>query len=132
MLADHERDVRGELERAHGREVKTTADGVLAVFESPASALRCAAAIRIAANRQDLQIRAGIHVGEVEYSGTDIRGIAVHEAARVMAASAPDEILVSEITRAAAPSDLTFEYRGSHELKGLGELHDLYAYLGDQ
>jgi class 3 adenylate cyclase len=133
LLAHHERDVRGELERAHGREVKTTGDGVLAVFEGPASALRCAAAIRIAANRQGLQIRAGIHVGEVESSGTDIHGIAVHEAARVMAASAPDEILVSEITRAlAAPNDLTFEFRGSHELKGLGGPHDLYAYLGDK
>jgi class 3 adenylate cyclase len=113
--------------------VKTTGDGLLAVFEGPASALRCAAAIRTAANRQGLQIRAGIHVVEVESSGTDIRGVAVHEAARVMTASNPDEILVSEITRAlTAPTGLAFEDRGSHELKGLSGPHDLYAYLGDK
>ncbi len=131
LLAHHEQDVRGELERANGREVKTTGDGVLAVFEGPASALRCAAAIRTAANQQGLQIRAGIHVGEVESSGSDIRGVAVHEAARVMAASNPDEILVSEITRVlTAPTGLAFEDRGSHELKGLSGPHHLYAYLG--
>ncbi len=131
LLAEYEQDVRGELERAHGREVKNTGDGVLAVFEGPASAVRCAAAIRIAANKQGLQIRAGIHVGEVESSGSDIRGIAVHEASRVMAASNPDEILVSEITRAlAAQTGLVFEDRGSHELKGLGGSQHLYAFLG--
>ena len=130
LLAHYEQIVRAELEGAHGREVKTTGDGLLAVFEGPASALRCAAAIRTAANRQGLQIRAGIHVGEVESSGSDIRGVAVHEAARVMTASNPDEILVSEITRAlTAPTGLAFEDRGSHELKGLSGPYHLYAYL---
>ena len=132
LLSQHEQDVRGELERAHGREVKNTGDGVLAIFEGPASALRCAAAIRIAANGQGLQIRAGIHAGEVESSGSDIRGVAVHEAARVMAAAEPDEILVSEITRAlTVPTGLMFEDRGAHELKGLSGTHHLYAYVGD-
>ncbi|MGH2595657.1 MAG: adenylate/guanylate cyclase domain-containing protein [Actinomycetota bacterium] len=131
LLAQHEQIVRGELERAHGREVKTTGDGVLAVFEGPASALRCAAAIRSATNEQGLQIRAGVHVGEVESAGNDIRGIAVHEAARVMAAAGPDEILVSEITKAlSAPSGDAFEDRGIHELKGLSESRRLFAYLG--
>ncbi|MGZ6544599.1 MAG: adenylate/guanylate cyclase domain-containing protein [Actinomycetota bacterium] len=132
LLAQHEQDVRRELERDHGREVKNTGDGVLAIFEGPASALRCAAAIRGAANREGIQIRAGIHVGEVESSGSDLRGVAVHEAARVMAAAGPDEILVSEITRVlTAPTDLAFEDRGSHELKGLSGPRHLYAYLGN-
>ena len=130
LLAQHEQDVRGELERAHGREVKTTGDGVLAIFEGPASALRCAAAIRTAANQQGLQIRAGIHVGEVESSGSDIRGVAVHEAARVMAASNPGEILVSETTRSLSlASDLEFDDRGEHHLKGLKGPRRLYGYV---
>ena len=119
-----------ELEGAHGREVKTTGDGVLAVFEGPATALRCAAAIRAAANRQGLQIRAGIHVGEVESAGSDIHGVAVHEAARVMAASNPDEILVSETTRALSlANDLEFADRGEHHLKGFEGPRRLYAYV---
>jgi class 3 adenylate cyclase len=130
LLAHHEQIVRGELERAHGREVMTTGDGVLAVFEGPATALRCAAAIRAAAHRQGLQIRAGIHVGEVESSGSDIRGVAVHEAARVMAVSNPDEILVSETTRALSlANDLEFADRGEHHLKGFVGPRRLYAYV---
>jgi len=130
LLTRYEQIVGGELERAHGREVKNTGDGVLAVFEGPASALRCAAAMRAAANRQGLQIRAGIHVGEVESSGSDIRGIAVHEAARVMTASEPDEILVSEATRALSlANDLEFADRGEHDLKGVEGPRHLYAYV---
>ncbi len=130
LLINHEQDVRSELERAHGREIDNAGDGFFTVFEGPAAALRCAAAIRTAANRRGLQIRAGVHAGEVESSGGDLRGIAVHEAARVMAAADPDEILVSEITRAlTAATDLTFEDRGSHELKGLSGPHHLYAYI---
>ena len=132
LLAHQEQTVRGELERARGREVKTTGDGVLAVFDGPAAAIRCAAAMRSAVNRQGLKIRAGIHVGEVESSGSDIRGVAVHEAARVMAAAAPDEILVSETTRALAlVSDLGFVDRGEYRLKGLEGPRRLYAYPGD-
>ncbi len=130
LLARHEQIVRGELEGANGREVKTTGDGVLAVFEGPATAVRCAAAIRAASNRQGLQIRAGIHVGEVESAGSDIRGVAVHEAARVMAASNPDEILVSETTRALSlTNDLEFADRGEHQLKGFEGPRRLYAYV---
>jgi class 3 adenylate cyclase len=130
LLSHHEQIVRSELDRAHGREVTTTGDGVLAVFEGPASAVRCAAAIRTATSRQGLRIRAGIHVGEVESSGNDIRGVAVHEAARVMAAADPDEILVSEATRAlSATNDLAFADRGEHQLKGLEGPRRLYAYI---
>ena len=106
----------------------TTGDGVLAVFDGPAAAIRCAGAIRTAANRQGLRIRAGIHVGEVESSGTDIRGVAVHETARVMAVAEPDEILVSETTRALSlQSGLAFEDRGEHQLKGIDGPRRLYA-----
>jgi class 3 adenylate cyclase len=102
---------------------------VLAVFEGPATAVRCAGALRSAANRHGLQIRAGIHVGEVESSGTDIRGVAVHEAARVMSAADPDEILVSETTKAISlANDLRFTDRGNHQLKGLDGPRRLYAY----
>ena len=129
LLAEHAQVVRGELERAHGREVKNTGDGVLAVFEGPAAALRCAAGIRTASNRQGLQIRAGVHAGEVESAGDDIRGIAVHEAARVAAAAEPDEILASEVVKVlTASTGIAFEDRGTHALKGLDEERQLYAY----
>jgi hypothetical protein len=129
LLAHFEQTVRGELEQARGREVKTTGDGMIAVFDGPATAIRCAGAIRSAAKRQGLRIRAGVHVGEVESSGTDIRGIAVHEAARVAALAGPNEILVSETTRGLAlPSGLAFADRGEHQLKGLEGQRRLFAY----
>jgi class 3 adenylate cyclase len=111
---------RGELERFGGREVDTTGDGLLATFDGPARALHCAMALQRCAEKYGVQIRIGVHVGEVELVGADVRGIAVHEAARVMAAAGPGETLVSEITRAlAGASGLRFEDRGVHELKGL-------------
>ncbi len=129
LLSVHFETARGELERFHGREVKTTGDGLLATFEGPAQALRCAAAIRDLAGGQGLQIRAGVHVGEVELVGSDVRGVAVHEAARIMAAAGDDEILVSEITRALAlTAGLEFEDRGIRTLKGLEGEWRLFAY----
>ena len=80
---------RGELERFGGREVDTTGDGMLARFEGPARALHCATALHRHAAKLGVQIRMGVHVGEVELVGADVRGIAVHEAARIMAAAAP-------------------------------------------
>jgi class 3 adenylate cyclase len=131
LLTHFQQTVRQELERAHGREVDSTGDGVLAIFDGPAAGIRCASGIRSVANAQGLQIRAGIHVGEVESSGGDIRGLAVHEAARVMAAASPDEILVSEITRALSlASGLGFADRGEHDLKGLDGPRRLHAYVG--
>ena len=80
---------------------------------------------------ENLHIRAGVHVGEVELVGDDVRGVAVHEAARIMAAAAEDEILVSDLTRAlAASAGLGFEDRGTHELKGLDGEWRLAAYVG--
>jgi class 3 adenylate cyclase len=111
---------RGELERFGGREVKTTGDGMLVTFDGSARAIQCAAALRRIARDHDLSLRVGVHVGEVEIVGSDVRGVAVHEAARVMAAAGPDEILVSELTRTlAGAAGLAFEDRGTHVLKGL-------------
>ncbi len=108
----------------------TTGDGIVATFDGPARALHCAAAIRRRANADDLHIRAGVHVGEVELVGDDVRGVAMHEAARIMAAADSDEILVSELTRAlATATDLRFEDRGAHELKGLDGEWKLAAFV---
>ena len=104
LLSEHFVGARAELERFQGREVTTTGDGIVATFDGPARALHCAAAIRSRANADDLHIRAGVHVGEVELVGDDVRGVAMHEAARIMAAAGTDEILVSELTRALAMS----------------------------
>lgn len=132
LLSGHLVSVRAELERYGGREVKTTGDGLLATFDGPGQALRCAEAIRAHAHRDGLRIRAGVHVGEVEVVGDDVRGVAVHEAARVMAAAGPDEILVSDLTRAlAGASGLRFEERGTYTLKGLGGERRLAALLGE-
>jgi class 3 adenylate cyclase len=128
VLSAHFEAVRAELERFGGREVKTTGDGMLATFEGAARALHCAAAIRRTAHREGLQIRAGVHVGEVELVGEDVRGVVVHEAARIMAAAGDDEILVSELTRAlGGASGMTFEDRGTHSLKGLDGDWRLFA-----
>jgi len=120
LLSQYFEAVREELGRFGGREVKTTGDGILVTFDGPARAIQCAAAIRRLAHEHGLQLRVGVHVGEVELIGDDVRGVAVHEAARIMAAAGPDEILVSDLTRIlAGPAGLAFEDRGMHTLKGL-------------
>jgi class 3 adenylate cyclase len=130
-LSAHYEAARIELERFRGHEVETTGDGLLATFLGPAAALGCAAAIRSVAAQEGLRIRAGVHVGEVEQVSDGVRGVAVHEAARIMAAARPDEILVSETTRVlAAAAGLTFEDRGLHELKGFPTASRLFAYAG--
>jgi class 3 adenylate cyclase len=124
---------RGELERFGGREVDTTGDGMLARFEGPARALHCAVALQRCAERHGVQVRIGVHVGEVELVGDDVRGIAVHETARIMAAAGPDQILVSDLTRGlAGASGLRFEDMGVHELKGLDGEWQLYAFVPER
>jgi class 3 adenylate cyclase len=130
LLSTHYEATRAALERHHGHEVNTTGDGLLATFDGPAAALRCAAAIRRAAAREGLQIRASVHVGEVELVGTDVRGIAVHEAARILSEAGAHEILVSATTRAlAGSSESAFRNRGTHVLKGLPGERELFAYV---
>jgi class 3 adenylate cyclase len=129
LLSRHFEAARGELERYRGREVDTTGDGLLATFAAPAPALHCAVAILAAARAEGLQIRAGVHVGEVETVGNDVRGVAVHEAARIMGEAAGDEILVSEAARLFAGPDLVFEDRGIRILKGLDGEWRLAAFI---
>lgn len=131
-LSAHFESARAELERFRGREVKTTGDGMLATFDGTAQALLCAAAIRHRSARHDLQLRAAVHVGEVELVGTDVRGTAVNEAARIMEQAETDETLVSETTRALAlTSGLAFEDRGMRTLRGLPGEWRLYAHVGE-
>ncbi len=130
LLSTHFETMRRELERHNGREVNTTGDGLLATFDGPGGALRCAAEIRRAAAVDSLQIRASVHVGEVELVGTDVRGVAVHEAARILSAAAAGEILLSSTTRAlAGGTGLKFEERGTRPLKGLPGEWELFAYV---
>jgi class 3 adenylate cyclase len=130
LIAEHNQRARAEIDRFRGREVSTTGDGFLVVFDSPASALRCAAGIIAAAGSLGIQLRAGVHSGEVEMTGADVRGIVVHTAARVMSAAAPDEVLASRIAHdLAAGSGLRFESRGPHALKGLDEPTELFALV---
>lgn len=131
LLSSHFESVRGELDRYRGREVKTAGDGFLATFDGPALALSCAMAMRRVAARDNLKIRIGVHVGEIERVGNDVRGIAVHEAARIMAQSSGEEIVVSDLTRAlAAAAGFSFQDRGAHVLKGLPGDWRLYALCG--
>lgn len=130
LLSTHYESTRGAVERHHGHEVSTTGDGLLATFDGPAAALRCAAAVRRLARREALQIRASVHVGEVELVGSDVRGIAVHEASRILSAAGPSEILVSATTKALASSaGLDFASKGMHALKGLPGEWELYSFI---
>ena len=128
LLDEHHALVRRELGIYRGREVKTTGDGFLARFESPASAIRAARAIRDGVKRLHLEVRGGIHTGECEVQGTDLAGIAVHVAARIVALAGPSEILVSQTVRdLAAGSGIRFSPRGSHQLKGVEGEYGLFA-----
>jgi acyl-coenzyme A thioesterase PaaI-like protein len=123
----HERS-RRNVATFRGREVKWTGDGILATFDSPARAVQCARAMREAAQRQSIEIRAGIHVGECELIGADVAGIAVHVAQRVLDSADPGTILVTSTVReAAAGSGLRFTDRGRHALKGVDGDWQLYA-----
>ncbi|HXW84237.1 MAG TPA: adenylate/guanylate cyclase domain-containing protein [Candidatus Binataceae bacterium] len=127
LLLEHNRHVRMELNQFRGREIQTTGDGFLAVFDAPARAVRCAAAVANAIAKLGIAVRAGVHTGEIELVGDNIRGLAVHETARVASVAAAGEVLVSSTTRQLLTgSGLTFESAGTHELKGLGEARELF------
>jgi class 3 adenylate cyclase len=128
VLERHDDLVRSELGRWRGREVKQLGDGFLASFEGPARAIRCAQAIAQGVRQLGLEIRAGVHTGECERRGDDLAGMAVHIGARVGAAAAPGEILVSGTVRdLVVGSDISFADRGSRELKGVPGEWRLYA-----
>jgi class 3 adenylate cyclase len=129
LLSSHFEAARTQLDRYRGHEVKTAGDGLLATFEGPALALSCARGLCQAAEREGLQIRVGVHVGEVERVGSDVRGIAVHETARIMAEAAGNEIVVSELTRTlAAAAGFPFDDRGVRALKGLPGEWKLFTF----
>lgn len=128
LLARHDATVRSNLVRFGGREVKTTGDGFLATFDGPARAVRAAAAIQDEVADLGIEVRAGLHTGEVEVRDGDIHGIAVHIAARVAARAAAGEILVSRtVVDLVTGAGLRFEHRGLHKLKGLEDEWTLYA-----
>jgi pimeloyl-ACP methyl ester carboxylesterase len=128
LLDAHDRLAGQTVERHRGILVKSTGDGVLATFDGPGRAVRCALAFGMAAGQMDMPLRAGLHTGEIELRGQDIGGISVHAAARVMGQAQPGEVLVSRVvTDLVSGAGLHFAERGSHELKGLPGRWDLFA-----
>ena len=134
LLERHHALVRREITRFRGREVKTTGDGFLATFDGPARAVRCGEAIVEAVRSLGLDVRVGVHTGEIEIRpDNDIGGIAVHIAARVLGLAGQGEVLVTGTVRdLVAGSSLTFADRGHHSLKGLPEEIRLFGRLGPQ
>jgi class 3 adenylate cyclase len=128
LLDTHDRLARELVAQLDGRLVKSTGDGILALFDRPGRGIRCATALRDRLRGTGMEIRAGVHTGEVQLRGEDVGGIAVHFAARVMAAAAPGEVLVSgTVHDLVAGSDYVLEDRGAHALKGIGGEWRLFA-----
>ena len=128
LLDAHDEISAREVERFRGRRVKTTGDGMLAVFDGPARGVRCAEAVLDGLAELRVEIRAGLHVGECELRDDDVGGLAVHIGARVAGLAKPSEILVSRTVRdLVAGSGLRFDERGEHELKGVPDRWSLYA-----
>ena len=131
LLDLHDEIVRRQLRRWNGREVKTTGDGFLASFEGPARAIRCALAIKEAGRQIGVEIRAGIHTGEVEQRGDDLCGIAVHLAQRATDVAAAGQVLVTRtVVDLVAGSNIEFEDRDEHELRGVPGTWKLFAVSG--
>jgi class 3 adenylate cyclase len=128
LLLEHEAIARREIERARGRVIHFHGDSALATFDGPARAIRCACAIREALRAIALEIRAGLHTGEVELRDGDLSGLGVHIGARVSASAEPGEILVSRtVVDLVAGSQLVFEERGTRTLKGVPGEWQLFA-----
>lgn len=130
LKAEHDGLVRRHLERYRGREIATTGDGFLAVFDGPARAVHCAAEIAAAVRTLGIEIRAGLHSGEVELRDGDVAGIAVHIAARVMALAGPGRVLVSGTVKdLVVGSGIPFADRGTHALKGVPDKWRLFEVI---
>jgi class 3 adenylate cyclase len=128
LLERHHQVVRRALARWRGREIDTAGDGFLATFDGPARAIRCAVAATEGIRELGLQIRAGLHTGEVEIAGGDVRGIAVHIGSRVAGLAGPGEVLVSRtVADLVAGSGIVLAERGEHELKGVSGTWLVYA-----
>jgi len=132
LLATHDERAKREIGRHRGRYVDSTGDGLLATFDGPARAVRCAQAIGASVRDLGVQIRAGVHTGEVELDGDHVRGIAVHIAARVATLGGPSEVLVSQTVKdLTAGSGLAFEDMGEHELKDVPDRLHLHRVAGN-
>ena len=128
LLTEHQALVRDRLQRFEGREVKTTGDGFLAIFDGPTRAAECARAIAADMPGLGIEVRAGLHTGEVELIGDDIGGIAVHVAARISALAGAGEVFASRTVRdLAVGSGVAFEPAGSHTLKGVPDEWEIYS-----
>jgi class 3 adenylate cyclase len=128
LLDAHDWAVRRQLQRFNGREVNTRGDGFLATFDGPGRAIQCACAIRDAVRALDIEVRVGLHTGEIEVRGDDVAGMAVHIGARVVALAAASEVLVSgAIPSLVTGSTIAFDDRGEHELKGVPGTWRVYA-----
>jgi class 3 adenylate cyclase len=128
LLAEHDQLVRRALDRFEGREVKTTGDGFLATFDGPARAIRCAESIHEFLRAIGLDVRAGLHTGEIDLVDGDVGGIAVHLGARVMAQAGAGETVVSSTVKdLVAGSEIAFEDRGEYQLKGVPGTWRLFA-----
>jgi class 3 adenylate cyclase len=132
MRERHDQVVRSQLARYRGHEIKTMGDGFLATFDGPARGVRCASSIVHAVREQGIEIRAGLHAGEVELDNGDVSGIGVAIGARVGAKAGPSEVLVSRTVKdLVAGSGLAFEDAGEHELKGVPEVWHLFRVLDE-
>jgi class 3 adenylate cyclase len=130
-LDDHDELAGRLLDQFRGRLIKSTGDGLLATFDGPARAIRCAHALREAVRRLGLELRAGLHTGEIEVRQDDIGGIAVHIGQRICSLAQPAEVLVSRtVADLVAGSGLGFVDRGEHELKGVRGSWALFAASG--
>jgi class 3 adenylate cyclase len=131
LLTTHDALVRAEIERSRGRVVKSTGDGVLATFDGPGRAIRCALAMRDSVRPLGIDLRAGLHTGEIEVLGDGVAGMAVHIGARVSALAGTGEVLVSSTVKdLVAGSGIEFVDRGEHELKGVPGSWRLYTVEG--
>jgi class 3 adenylate cyclase len=132
LLTSHDAIVRAELDRYRGNHIKSVGDGVLATFDGPGRAIRCAGAIRESLRSLGIDARAGLHTGEIELRGADVGGIAVHIAARVASQANPGEVLVSRtVVDLVVGSDIEFEDRGEHKLRGVPGFWRLFAVKTD-
>lgn len=130
LLATHNARLREQLNVYRGREVKTTGDGLLAIFDSPTRAVRCAVEMTRSVRAIGLEIRAGLHTGEIELVGDDVRGIAAHTAARILGLAGPGDVLVSSTTSGLIEgSGIELEDAGVHELKGLPGLRQVFRLV---
>ena len=128
LMERHDDMARRQIKNFGGRVIRNRGDGYLAIFASPAKAVRCAAAMTAAVAPLGISLRSGIHAGEIQLKRREINGIAVHVTARIAAAASPGEALVSKTVRdLVTGAELAFDYRGVHTLRGLPEEIQLYA-----